>query len=389
MASRQYWLSATWILAAATYGALPLSACGASQASPGGSFSEGAGGAADGSAGANSGAPYAGEATHAGAAATGDGDGAGGAATSPGGAGSGGEPGTELGGGTGDAGSGGDSTDAQNPAAFTGPDPFPCDSDGESVPPTFTTECDPASSWARAVRVKCDAAPGASLIGITPDELTIAWAEPERSLAHYYVADRGAPADDFGAKVLVSALNILCLSPDGLRLALLSEDRGRLLVLGRPDRSSEFGAESEGEFSELNADAEAQGFTFSSCAFAPDDRSLYYTAGAIDERYPLRVSTRTDTGPWPIGTAIETCEFEAHGGYGRYPSGVSADGKTLFFYDSWRGEARAAFRGDDTGAFTWFRDLGALFVPQANQACDRLYGSVADPAASIVSSERN
>jgi hypothetical protein len=227
------------------------------------------------------------------------------------------------------------------------------------------------------------------LIGVTPDELTIAWAEPERSLPRYYVADRASLEEEFGPKQLVSAANVLCLSPDGLRLVGLSESHGGLLVLGRADRSSEFGSESEGEFSDLNADALAQGYTFSSCAFAPDDRTLYYTAGAIDERYPLRVSTRGDAGAWPVGAAIEGCEFEAHGGYGRYPSGVSADGKTLFFYDSWRGEARAAFRGDSTGAFTWFRDLGALFVPQPNQACDRLYGSVADPDASIVSSDRN
>jgi hypothetical protein len=227
------------------------------------------------------------------------------------------------------------------------------------------------------------------LIGVTPDELTMAWSEPERSMARYYVADRASPHDAFASPVRVLVGNVVALSPDGLRLVALSGDHSELLVISRADRASEFGAESEGEFSELNADAKTQGYGFSSCVFAPDDRSIYYTAGAADERYPLRFSTRGDDGAWPVGTALEACEFEAHAGYGRYPTGVSADGKTLFFYDSWRGKARAAFRKSSTGSFTWFRDLGELFVPQPNSACDRLYYSVADPDASIVSAARD
>jgi len=86
-----------------------------------------------------------------------------------------------------------------------------------------------------------------------------------------------------------------------------------------------------------------------------------------------------------VGEAIESCEFEQHAGYARYPTAVSADGKTLFFYDSWRGKARAGWRETASGPFTWFKELGDVFVPQPNAACDHLFYSVADPASSILS----
>ena len=280
------------------------------------------------------------------------------------------------------AGSGGAPDIVMPHGPFTGTDPFPCSSD-DLAAPAYTAECSPTGAWGGAAKVSSDAADGATLIGITPDELSMVWAEAASSVTVYNLADRSSRSAAFGAHVELAAAAVVALSPDGLRVVTFSETQDSLLTLSRADRDSAFGSAQEGEFSRLNADAQAKGSLFSSCVFAPDDRTLYYTLGGPEERYPLHVSTRSDAAPWPVGQALEQCELEAHAGYGRYPTGISSDGRTLFFYDSWRVEARAAWRAASSGPFTWFRDLGALSMPQPNGACDRLYYSAADPNASI------
>lgn len=337
-------------------------ASGATASGDGGQRADGDGGASDGGPGGSSNEALGGESSrgsHAGEASGG---------REPGGAGAAAEP------------SGGESMIPDGP--FTGPDPFPCASD-VAEPPSFSADCAPTGAWGTGEAVASAAREGATLIGVTPDELTLVWSEARGSEPHYYFADRSSPGDSFGAAQEVTGVHLLAVSPNGLRLIALSADQSALLALSRLDRASAFAAPAEEEFSMLNADARANGWSFSSCALAPDDRTLFYTAGAVDTQYPLRVAERGDMGPWALGTPIDQCEFEAHGGYGRYPTGLSGDGKTLFFYDSWRGMARAAWRESNTTAFTWFRDLDDVIVSQPNAACDRLYYSAADPASPI------
>jgi hypothetical protein len=262
------------------------------------------------------------------------------------------------------------------------PDPFPCASDTATAP-SFQAVCKPDVEWAPGAAADVTVGPNASLLGITPDELTMVWLEPESSQVVYLVADRSSPDSAFGEPQRLPGESVLAVSPDGLRLVVLSDDQGALLERARADRGQAFGARSEGEFASLNADALAQGYGFSSCALSPDGLELFYTVSGIDEPNPLRESRRSQPGPWPVGTALETCELEAHSGVGRYPTGVSADGKTLFFYDAWRNVARAAWRETNQGPFTWFRDLGDWRQVQANLACD-LYYSAPDAAAPIL-----
>jgi hypothetical protein len=225
--------------------------------------------------------------------------------------------------------------------------------------------------------------PNASLLGLTPDELTMVWLEPESSEVVYFVADRSSREDAFGEPQRLAGQSVLAVSPDGLRLVVLSDDQSALLERTRASRGQAFGAASEGELGALNADAQAKGHAFSSCAFSPDGLELFYTVGNVDEPYPLHESRRTEPGPWPMGTALENCELQAHAGLGRYPTAVSPDGKTLFFYDAWRNVARAAWRATPAQPFTWFRDLGDWRSVQVTATCD-LYYSAPDAVAPIL-----
>jgi hypothetical protein len=118
---------------------------------------------------------------------------------------------------------------------------------------------------------------------------------------------------------------------------------------------------------------------------SPDDRTLFYLASDGQGDQPLRVSSRTGTGSWPVGSPISGCEFQSHGDLVSQPTGVSADGLTLFFFDWARGQARAAWRSTADGTFEWFTDLGARENAQPNAACDRLYyTSPSGPAFSAI-----
>lgn len=353
-----------------------VNGCSSKEPRPSPSGSGGKGGA---SVRPEGGEAAAGEASRSGAGGAGDGGaGDGGAGDDAGGASTGG-----IGGAAGDAAQGGEPAAPEGP--FTGPDPFPCDSDMDAAPGELEADCAPGGVWGAGSAVPSSAGAGASLVGVTPDELTLVWSEASGSERLYFVADRASVNEAFGAPRELGDMSVLAVSPDGLRLAVLSLDHSALVALTRVDRASDFGSEAEGEFSALDADARDKGWSFSSGVFSPDDRTLFYTVGAADSKYLLHVARRADAGPWGVGTLLEQCELEVHGGYGRYPTGVSADGKTLFFFDSWRGVTRAAWRAAETSAFTWFKDLGRLSGAQPNASCDRLYFSVSGEESTILS----
>jgi hypothetical protein len=188
----------------------------------------------------------------------------------------------------------------------------------------------------------------------------------------FYVADRSSTAASFDPGQTLPASDYLSLSPDGLRLFALSEE-GRLLELVRTARGQAFGAAAEGAFATLDADADANDLTFFGAIAAPDDRTLVYLVSDGRSEHLLHVSTRTGTGPWPVGTVIEACELRAHDALYRRPTAISSDGLTLFYDDYVRGIARAAWRETTSDPFVWFVDLGTRTRPQPNADCGRLY----------------
>ncbi|HEX6278255.1 MAG TPA: hypothetical protein VFZ53_34655 [Polyangiaceae bacterium] len=308
-----------------------------------------------GTGGANGGEPAGGTSGSSGAGAQG------------GSAGTGGEGG-ELSGGEGGTSTGGTSTGGTGGSAG-----FPtCASDSESdEPPNITAECDPAGTWGAPVDLPLmDGA--AELVAITPDELSIAWYGNANMDTKFYVADRASQAVNFGAGTELAYRDYFTLSPDGLRLVALGDD-GMLVELVRTAREQAFGAPSEGSFATLDAAARANGETFLGAVIAPDDATLYYLVNNPDSDYPLHVSRRTGPEPWPVGSAVEICEFKQENGVVRQPTGVSTDGRTLFFNDFVRGVSRAAWRDSATGPFVWFADLGTRGHPQPNADCSRLY----------------
>jgi hypothetical protein len=257
--------------------------------------------------------------------------------------------------------------------AGRGQEPEPC-TNAQEDPPAAPGVCVPGASWGSAVPVAVMANAADPLIAITPDELTLLLMHIT-SVGQAMIADRADVGDDFGEPVPVNVEGVVGMSPDGLRVIARALD-GTLQEAVRPDIGEAFGMPTEGDFTLINAAAASDGSTLTSPVITADDRTLYYLAIPPDgAKYPLHVSTRAGSEAWPVGTPVEGCELESFDGFGPVPTGVSSDGLTLFFWDSFYGTARAGFRNEPGGAFVWVDELGALVAAQPNAACSRLYYS--------------
>lgn len=274
-------------------------------------------------------------------------------------------------------GSGGDAhVGPPNVGGDPGLDLDACPSDALATPPNLAGVCSASQKWGSgtAVTVVSGAAP--SFVAVTPNELTLLWSEASGSVPVYFVADRASANEAFGDPQELPFARVLALSPDGLRLTV-SNDDGNLAEATRTALGDSFGNAELGAYETLDTDRAAQHLMLGDVALAADDRTLFYGAWSLEDEtpYPVRVSQRSGNGPWPIGVALQACELKAYGAFGPHPTGVSADGLTLFYFDGARGTARAAFRASLAADFSWFAELPDLAAPQPNAACDRLYFS--------------
>jgi hypothetical protein len=237
------------------------------------------------------------------------------------------------------------------------------------------SECDPEGSWGAETAVPIVAEEADQLVAVTPDELSLVWIASTQTDATYQVADRGATSEDFGTPQAVSGGLPVGISSDGLTLIAVNEFGTGFLESTRTARGEAFGAFTEGTFTAFNASSATSGLVFFSAALAPDLLSLYaFGQTMFGGSYPTWVSTRANTtDPWPEPSVLDECELTSYQGRGQYPTGISQDGLTLFYFDSARRVSRAAWRETVNNDFTWFVDLDGFADAVPNAACDRLY----------------
>lgn len=255
-----------------------------------------------------------------------------------------------------------------------------CPTDGVINPPaTLSGVCDAKTIWGAGMAVSIENA-GKQLISITPDELTMVWYAETSGPLMTYVGDRADPDAGFADAPAFPGNQILAVSPDGLRLVTASSDLRELSAVTRATRGDAFETIDSTEFADLNEDAAALDKVFKSAVIAADDRLLYYLLDGGDvELNPIRISRRNNAGPWPVGTPVDDCELEANGSNKRLPTGVSADGLTLFYYDEVARAQRAAYRAATAGPIVWVQTL-PMRDAQVNEACNRLYFSGSGPS---------
>jgi hypothetical protein len=250
-----------------------------------------------------------------------------------------------------------------------------CPSDGKLPPDDILWTCPPPQSF-QPFSSQPLATGAGWLIGMTPSELVAVWGSYGPAGSRYFLAERGALDSDFGEKVPLSLSDVpLALSPDGLRLTLVTTSGETLREATRGALGEAFGAPAEGPYELLNNKLAGASDRLISLTVSQDDLHVaYVTFDSNLGKSKLSVGARSlPTEPFGTGQELSTCETEGGENEGRHPASFSPDALTLFYYDDLRQTARAAYREALGSPFTWFVDVPAEQYVTVNADCSRAY----------------
>ncbi len=240
--------------------------------------------------------------------------------------------------------------------------------------------CDPAMMPGAAKAQTFDAAvDGATLLAMSPDELSVVLVTGEAPNLVLHVADRA----DVDAPFVASTVSVpsgyeaesgAALSSDGRTLLLVRVDHAGFGALTRSARGEAFGnVVDESAFAKLNAQKPMSGRELGWPVLSSDGGTLYYLSyfgqGLVVQ------STRGGDGVFQLGAEID--EFTLGGGVGAYKriNAVSADQRAIFFFDEESEHAMALFRSRPNAPFYEPIDLGDRRGVAPNADCSRLYST--------------
>lgn len=240
--------------------------------------------------------------------------------------------------------------------------------------------CSPSAAWSMAAGVDGVSTSGTEhLLSVTPDELDLAFLR-EGTL---YVAHRSKASAPFekGSPLTLptgwTAKQGAALSSDGKRLVLLSDpDQKKLGELTRASRDRAFAGDvDESPFRDVNQNAIYTGKVYASPVISAADDRLYFNSGFPDASSTIVVSTRTSGTPWSAPVSLAPSLFDGGADQRRLPTGVSADERTLFYFNEQSAHEEARFRASSalTSALYDMQSLGERRGASPNSACDRLY----------------
>jgi hypothetical protein len=254
--------------------------------------------------------------------------------------------------------------------------------------------CNPATTWGPGTLLSISTDSPDRFGAITPDELTIAWMTPADADASttgtVYYADRATVSDPFGTPSALSAaaayfaFDRVALSPDGLTLVVVRADHQGFGAASRTSRPGTFGAPDETAFNGVDinhADMPDPGLVLANPVWEQDPTVLFFTEYASTTVNPIGWVDLVG-GIWTDSHNVAAGALAASSGQLRRPTGLSADLRTLFFYDEVASIERAAWRDSADGDFSTFSDVGAFDGAEPNRACTRIYYS-AQGASSV------
>jgi len=265
------------------------------------------------------------------------------------------------------------------------PDRDAPDGDAGQEPPDSgtVTSCAADVTWAAGQRLAVSTAEDDVFGSISASELTIAWrSEPS---GQYHYADRATRVADFGTtKTLPAGYGSFAhdragLSPDGLRLVLVTQNRKGFVELRRAALGDSFAAPETGPFAELSqygANAPA-GELFSDPVLASDDRGFVYSLyGAGRVQTVFFTSRLFASDSWHVGrTLLDDPRLSASVSGRIKPTALTEYNSELFYWD----EADAVQR---FGSIDWtarelshVTDLGQKQFATPSDGCRALYYS--------------
>jgi hypothetical protein len=244
--------------------------------------------------------------------------------------------------------------------------------------PTFDDPiCKVAGTWGNPVSLAVVSTANADerLLSLTHDALTIVFTRDDVLM----VADRAAASDDFGTPVTLllpagyTHEHGVALHPDGLGLVVVS-DSGGFADIERAARSGAFdGAPSDARFVQLADNAVRYGAALSSPVLSASGSSLYFTQVGTSTS---KVFHAQGTTQFPVPAMPE--DLVTLGGMDgdlKLTLSVSADERTLFFFDEALGHAAGLWNAAPGAPFyelARFEGLQSVFT---DAGCGQLYGT--------------
>jgi hypothetical protein len=158
---------------------------------------------------------------------------------------------------------------------------------------------------------------------------------------------------------------VLVSDPGQKKLGELTRTRRDAPFTGEIDTSN---------FAVINQDSLVSGRMYASPVVAVLDDQLFYNSSFADDSTVV-VSTRTSSGAWSAPSALSAGVLDGSSGRRRLPTGVAADGRTLFYFNEESGEEEARFRATNSldSPLYDMHSLGMRRGAAPNSACNRLY----------------
>jgi hypothetical protein len=237
--------------------------------------------------------------------------------------------------------------------------------------------CSPDANWAPLDRIESIApANFARLGGVSGDELSLAFTS---STGDAYVADRSSLDAAFDSPVLVNdsstrlAVDRIALGPTGMAVVAVAADRRAFLGFERTDRGQAWAATAGLEFTQVRMLPEG-GAEISNPVFGGDKRSLFFILTSYGKASLYESRWDMVQRGWGPPVRVSNAQLDSPDlTHLRRPTGASADGHTLFFFDEVSGLERGAWRDSATSPFVFFANVGAFVEAVPSSACDTLY----------------
>ena len=279
--------------------------------------------------------------------------------------------------------------DGQASDANANPDGSDADAGNFTGPPIGDASCSPTAVWGLGTDLTVSTATDDLLDSVTSDELSIAWTEGAAGARYVYYSDRASTSAAFGSPKNLGentyTANRVALSPDGLSIAVVNADAHGFSEATRASRSDAFGSFSEGDFTNINADI-ATGASVGDPVFGETNTQFYFSIYGTSTTTTIYRSLRlTPEDPWGSAGALNVASGLLEVGTNRrQPTGISSDGRTLFFYDQVSSSERAAWINETSGQFDTFADLGTRIYAAPSGSCATLYYSATATGAPSV-----
>ena len=228
---------------------------------------------------------------------------------------------------------------------------------------------------------------GDLLAAITWDERTMVWTTNAGGTVTVNYGDRAGRDDAFTTvHTLATSLgpfgeDKVALSADGLTMMFPSVDHKKLTQVSRASRSAEFDAATATTLPFNRISGGGEGTTprlASDLVLSKDGRTLFFTDLTPTSGVSIFFSDNLGDGTWGSPAGADASHLLiATGGARRRPSGLSSDGRTLFYFDEYVRGPKSAFRKLGAPDFTEFYDVNPIGVRvMPTDACDRLYLSI-------------